>query len=283
MDSGKGKSAPASTSRAAGKRKASVQSDEDSAAGRLSSVACALRLLKTFSEDEVEIGISGLAKRLDVAKSTVHRLVTTLVSEGFLEQNPDSGRYRLGLSLFALGALMRNSMNVSNQARSLLLTLRDRIDEAVHLAVLEQNSIMYLYNLESRKAIGIRSHIGARKPAFCTSEGRVMLAFAAPEVLDRVFQQGLVARTPATVTDPKKLRKILADVREEGYAIDDEESEIGLRAIAAPIRDVSGQVVAAVGLAAPAARLTKRGMRALIPELVQTASTISARLGHRTA
>jgi DNA-binding IclR family transcriptional regulator len=178
---------------------------------------------------------------------------------------------------------MRNSMNVSNQAKPLLLILRDRTDEAVHLAVLEQASIMYLHNLESRKAIGIRSHIGARKPAFCTSEGRVMLAFAAPEVIERVFKQGLAARTPATVTDPAELRRILASVRSEGYSIDDEESEIGLRAIAAPIRDFSGHVVAAVGLAAPTARLTKRGMRSLIPELVSTANTISARLGHRAS
>ena len=257
--------------------------DKDSAPGRLSSVACALRLMKVFTEDETEFGISVLAKRLGVAKSTVHRLATTLVSEGFLEQNPDNGRYRLGLSLFSLGALMRNSMDVSAHTKPLLLALRDSTDEAVHLAVLNQTAIVYLHNLESRKAIGIRSNIGARKPAFCTSEGRVLLAFSAPELVSRALKEELRPRTPATITDPAKLRVILNEVRSYGYAVDDEESEIGMRAIAAPVRNLAGDVVAAVSLAAPAQRLTKRGLRTLIPEVMRSAEAMSGRLGYRSA
>ena len=98
-----------------------VQVDEaQGGSGRLSSVTSALRVLKVFSEDEAEIGISSLAKRLGLAKSTVHRLAVSLAAEGFLEQNAENGRYRLGLSLFALGALVRRRMDVSNQARPLL-------------------------------------------------------------------------------------------------------------------------------------------------------------------
>lgn len=261
--------------------------EEDPAAktseSRLSSVSCALRLMKAFSEDESELGISVLAKRLDVAKSTVHRLATTLVAEGFLEQNPDSGRYRLGLSLFSLGALMRNSMDVSAHTKPLLLSLRDSTDEAVHLAVLDQSWIVYLHNLESRKAIGIRSNIGARKPAFCTSEGRVLLAHAPAEQVTRALRDQLRPRTPATVTDPAVLRQILGEVRGNGYAVDDEESEIGMRAIAAPVRNLSGEVIAAVSLAAPAQRLNKRGLRSLIPEVMRSAEAMSVRLGYRSA
>jgi IclR family KDG regulon transcriptional repressor len=257
--------------------------EKDNAASRLSSVACALRLLKVFSEDETEFGISVLAKHLGVAKSTVHRLATTLVSEGFLEQNPDNGRYRLGLSLFSLGALMRNSMDVSANTKPLLLALRDSTDEAVHLAVLNQTAIVYLHNLESRKAIGIRSNIGARKPAFCTSEGRVLLAFSSPELVSRALKEELKPRTPVTIVDPAKLRAILNEVRSYGYAVDDEESEIGMRAIAAPIRNLSGEVIAAVSLAAPAQRLTKRGLRTLIPEVMRSAEAMSGRLGYRSA
>ena len=146
--------------------------------GRLSSVSSAIHLLKTFSEEEAEIGISSLAKRLGQAKSTVHRLATTLLAEGLLEQNPENGRYRLGIELFALGALARRRLDVSNQAMPFLQLLREQTDETVHLAILDNTNIMYLYNLESTQAIRMRSYIGVRKPAFCTSEGRAILAEA---------------------------------------------------------------------------------------------------------
>lgn len=249
--------------------------------GRLSSVTSALLVLKVFSEDEAEIGISSLAKRLGLAKSTVHRLAVTLAAEGFLEQNPENGRYRLGLALFGLGALVRRRMDVSNQARPLLGVLRDKTQEGVHLAILADTSIMYLYNLETSQAIGIRSYIGTRKPAFCTCEGRVLLAFSPPEVVASVIEEGLVARTPKTNTDPVALRKTLDEVRQSGFAIDDEESEVGMRGVAAAVRDISGKVVAAVGLAGPIQRLTKKDLRALAPQVIATADAISTRLGYR--
>lgn len=254
---------------------------KDPATGRLSSVTSALLVLKVFSEDEAEIGISSLAKRLGLAKSTVHRLAVTLAAEGFLEQNPENGRYRLGLALFALGALVRRRMDVSNQARPLLGMLRDQTHEGVHLAILAHTSIMYLYNLETSHSIGIRSYIGTRKPAFCTCEGRAMLAYATAQTLAAVIDEGLVARTPRTPTDPDALRRTLDEVRQQGYAIDDEESEIGMRGIGAPIRDISGKVVAAVGLAGPIQRLTKKDLRGLAPQVIGTADAISTRLGYR--
>jgi DNA-binding IclR family transcriptional regulator len=255
--------------------------EKEATSGRLSSVTSALLVLKVFSEDEAEIGISNLAKRLGLAKSTVHRLAVTLASEGFLEQNPDNGRYRLGLSLFSLGTLVRRRMDVSTQGLPLLGLLRDRTQEAVHLAILDQTDIMYLYNLESSQAISIRSYLGARKPAHCTAEGRVMLAFAAQNIVAKVVKSGLVARTPKTNTDPAVLLKSLEEARLGGYSIDDEESEVGMRGVAAPIRDISGRVIAAVGLAGPIQRVTKKELRGYVPQVVSTADAISARLGHR--
>src|SRR5215510_14323152 len=123
---------------------------------RLSSVATAIRLLQAFSEDEVEIGISDLARRLAIAKSTAHRLAVTLVSEGMLEQDRGTGKYRLGVALFRLGALVRRRMEVSNEARPFLYDLREKINESVHLAILDGSEIMYVYNLESTHAIRSR-------------------------------------------------------------------------------------------------------------------------------
>ena len=253
----------------------------DAPSGRLSSVTSALLVLKAFSAEEAEIGISSLAKRMGLAKSTVHRLAVTLAAEGFLEQNADTGRYRLGLSLFTLGALARRRMDVSNVSRPLLGVLRDKYQEASTLAILSGASIMYLHNLESGQAIGIRAHIGDLKPASCTAEGRVLMAFSPPDVLEEVMKAGLVARTPKSITNPAALLEALEEIRQVGYAIDDEESEVGMRCVAAPVRDISGKVVAAVGLAGPTQRLTKKELRAIAPDVVSTGEAVSVRLGYR--
>lgn len=250
-------------------------------AGSLSSVTSALQLMKVYSVDETELGISALAKELGVAKSTAHRLAVTLAAEGFLEQNPENGRYRLGLALFELGTLVRRRMDVSTLGLPLLGALRDTTQEAIHLAMLAQSDIVYLYNLESSQAVGTRSYLGMRKPAFCTSEGRVLLAFSPPEQAAAVLKEGGAARTPNTITDPKALARLLDEVRQNGYAVDDEESEIGMRGLAAPVRDATGRVIAAVGLSAPMQRLTKKDLRKLVPQVVATADGISARMGYR--
>jgi DNA-binding IclR family transcriptional regulator len=254
---------------------------KDGAPGRLSSVTSALMVLKVFSEEESELGISSIAKRLKLAKSTVHRLAVTLTAEGFLEQNPENGRYRLGLALFELGTLVRRRMDVSTLGLPLLGALRDEAQETVHLAILHRTSIVYLFNLESAHAIGMRSYLGARKPAFCTSEGRVLLAFGGPDAVAPVLKEGLVARTPRTNTDPKALLQLLEEVRQVGCAYDDEESEVGVRCVAAPVRDITGRVIAAVGLAGPIQRLTRKDVRAFAPRVVATADALSLRLGYK--
>jgi DNA-binding IclR family transcriptional regulator len=247
---------------------------------RLSSVATAIQLLKAFSEEQVDIGISELSRRLGVAKSTVHRLAATLASEGLLEQDRESEKYRLGIALFRLGALVRRRMDISSQGRPYLYALREKTNETVHLAILDGTEIMYVYNLESTQAIRMRSDLGVRKPAYCTAEGQAILAFQPQAVVDEVIAQGLLPRTPQTITDPSKLVKALAVVRQRGCAIEDEESEIGMRGISAPIRNDAGEAVASVGIAGPATRLSKKAIAAFIPHVIETADLISRRLGY---
>jgi DNA-binding IclR family transcriptional regulator len=249
---------------------------------RLSSVATAVRLLKCFSEGEAEIGVTTLSKRLGVAKSTVYRLASTLVSEGMLEQNRENDKYRLGLALFGLGALVRQRMNVSTEARPHIFALREATNETVHLAVPEGAQIIYVYDLESTQAIRQRANLGERKPAFCSAEGRAMLAFADPREVEAALNAGLAARTARTDTNPKSLRKALEQVRALGYALEDEQSETGMRSLAAPIRDAEGRVVAAVGIAGPMQRLDDAAIARFAPLVVNTANIISARLGFRS-
>ena len=263
------------------KRKTSGKAEAASKEKRLSSVATAIRVLKAFSEDQVDIGISDLARRLGLAKSTVHRLAATLVGEGLLEQDRESGKYRLGIALFRLGALVRRRMDISTQGRPYLYALREKTNESVHLAILDGTEIMYVYNLESTQAIRMRSDLGVRKPAYCTAEGQAILAFQPQNVVDAVIAQGLSARTPQTITDPSELLKVLTVVRQRGCAIEDEESEIGMRGISAPIRNDAGEVVASVGIAGPVTRLSKKAIASFVPHVIETAELVSSRLGGR--
>ena len=173
-------------------------------------------------------------------------------------------------------------MNVSTEARPLLRELREKVNETVHLAVLDGTEIMYVFNLESTQSIRMRSDVGVRKPAYCTAEGQVILAYQPLEVIEQVVRDGLAARTPQTITDPLALKKVLEGVRARGCAIEDEESELGMRCIAAPLRNDAGEVVAAIGLAGPVSRLSKKALTTFVPHVIETAAAISARLGHRT-
>ena len=247
---------------------------------RLSSVANAIRLTKAFSEEEFEMGISALAARLGLAKSTTHRLAVTLVEYDILEQNLETGRYRPGLALFELGALVRRKMDVAHEARSQLRALVGATGETAQLAILDHMSVLYINKMESAKAVRMSSSVGSRAPVHCTSVGKALLAYQTPEVVERVTAAGLKAYTPNSITSAAALKAELAAVRSRGYAVDDEEIEVGLRCVAAPIRNYSGAVIAAIGVAAPVQRMSKKVLQTCVPNVTGAAETISRRLGY---
>jgi DNA-binding IclR family transcriptional regulator len=250
------------------------------AKARLSSVANSIRLLGSFSGDENELGITALAGRLRLAKSTVHRLAATLTAARFLEQNGDTGKYRLGLALFELGALVRRRMDVANEARPQLRELLEKTGETVQLGIVDHLSVLYVYEMESRRAIRMAAAVGGRAPLHCTAVGKVLLAFLPPDHLKQVLDAGLTAYTPKTLTRREAILAMLAEVKARDYATDDEESETGLRAIASPVRNHSGAVIAAVGVAAPVQRMSKKEMQTWVPSVIETAAAVSARLGY---
>jgi DNA-binding IclR family transcriptional regulator len=247
---------------------------------RLSSVANAIRLMKVFSDEHYEIGISELGKMLKLPKSTVHRLASTLVDAKMLEQSDENGKYRLGLGLFELGSLVRRKMDFSSEAKPFLMELREKTGETVHLAILDGSSIMYINSLESKQAIRMTLEIGMRKTAHSTAAGKVMLAFQPIDVVEQVMADGLNPHTVNTIADPDAFRHELAQIRARGYAVSDEENEIGVRSLAAPVRDYAGNVIAATSIAGPAQRLTKKALAGFVPEVISAADAISARLGY---
>ena len=249
---------------------------------RLSSVANSIRVLTSFSGQEDELGITTLATRLHLAKSTVHRLAATLTGAGFLEQS-ESGKYRLGLALFELGALVRRRMDVANEARPKLRELLEKTGETVQLGIIDHFSVLYVYEMESPHAIRMAAAVGARAPLHCTAVGKVLLAHQPAEFVKKVFNGGLTAHTPKTVTRREALLAMLEEVSQREHAIDDEESENGLRAIAAPVRNHTGEVIAALGVAGPVQRMTKKVMQTCVPSVIATAAAVSARLAYQPA
>jgi IclR family KDG regulon transcriptional repressor len=247
---------------------------------QLSSVANSIRLLTSFSGEEDELGITALAGRLRLAKSTVHRLAATLTGAGFLEQNRQTGKYRLGVALFELGALVRRRMDVAHEARPRLRELLEKTGETVQLGIVDHDSVLFVYEMESPRAIRLGSAVGGRAPLHCTAIGKVLLAHQPAEYVRALAERGLAAFTPKTHTRREPLLAMLEEVRQRGYAVDDEESESGLRAIAAPVRNHAGTVVAALGLAAPLQRMSKKVMHTCVPSVTAAAAAVSARLGY---
>src|SRR5205807_10137962 len=142
--------------------------------------------------------ITTLATRLRLAKSTVHRLATTLTGAGFLEQNSETGKYRLGVALFELGALVRRRMDVANEARPKLRELLEKTGETVQLGIVDHFSVLYVYEMESRRAIRMAAAVGGRAPLHCTAVGKVLLAYQPRDYVKEIIGRGLTAYTPKT-------------------------------------------------------------------------------------
>ena len=248
--------------------------------GGLSSVGNAARLLKVFLSREKELGVSELARRLGLGKSTVHRLLTTLVSEGLVEQNAETGAYRLGLVMFELGQAVRVHMDLHAAVGPVLAALREETHESCQVGILDGHEVVYVDRLESSHTLRLMNETGRRVPVHCTSSGKVLLAHLSPEALDRVLAAAPLTRlTPRTVVDPALLRADLDKVRARGWSEAVEEREIGVASIAAPIRDTSGLVVAAVSIGGPAARMGAQQRRRLADTVVEAGEAASRRLG----
>jgi len=249
----------------------------------LQSVDHALAVLETFDAATPELGVTALSGRLKLAKSTVYRLLTTLAARGYVYQNPATGKYRLGLKAFEVGSLAVGQLTVRETALPFLESLRDLTKETVHLGVRDGDSVIYLEKIETPHSIRMYSQIGRRAPLHCTALGKVLLAFSPPAEAARLLRRALRRYTPSTLTDPDVLGKELARVRDQRYAIDDEEFEEGLKCVAAPLWDYTGAVVASAGIAGPHIRITPDRLPELIKVVCEATGEISARLGYRPA
>jgi IclR family transcriptional regulator, KDG regulon repressor len=250
--------------------------------GRLSSVRNAARLLKEFSGVDRQLGVTELAARLGLGKSTVHRLLATLADERLLEHDAVSGRYRLGLGIYELGAVVTAHVDLHEAAMPALVSLRERTGETVQVAVLDGLEAVYVERLDSPHTVRVFSRVGHRLPAHCTSSGKALLAGLPPPLLDaRLRHWQPVAMTPRTITDEAALRAELRMIAQRGWAENVEEGEVGVASVGAPIRGIDGGVTAAVSVAGPIARVKGASLRRFSGAVVEAASSISRRLGYR--
>jgi DNA-binding IclR family transcriptional regulator len=243
-------------------------------------------ILDILGESPQGITIRELSAKIKLPKGTTHRLLSSLCYFGYVRQDPKTRNYFLGLKLVELGNLLLSQLDLRKEAEPLLRDLAERTKETVHMVFLDRNEIVYIDKVElDHHSSGLRmaSRVGLRNPAHSCAVGKMLLAYLNEKELDRIIsEKGLPKRTENTITDPVQLREHLKLVRAQGYAIDDEENEKGVRCIAAPVFNEVGKAVAAISISTFAFQVTEEVIQdSLRKEVRETALKISQRLGFR--
>jgi IclR family transcriptional regulator, KDG regulon repressor len=247
----------------------------------LSSVKNALRILKSFTMDEPEKKVSDISTSLGLNKSTVSRTMATLASEGFVYKDPETKKYRLGLSLLSLSSIVNSNTDVYRESYPVLSRLVENLGETAHVSVIDKLEVIYLQKVECNHPVRFLTHVGRRNPPHCTSSGKVLLAYADEELVNAVLEQGLEKYTKNTITDPDKFRAHLIEIKKNGYSTSFEEINEGVNSIAAPIYDYRGKVIAALSVVGPKQRISSHKIQGFAKKIIAAAKEVSDRMGYR--
>jgi DNA-binding IclR family transcriptional regulator len=237
--------------------------------------------LACFSLQEPRLSLSEIARRAELPLSTAHRILATLREAGLVEQEGERDLYRLGLKLFELGSMVLANMELHREALSFIEELVRESGETVHLGVFDGSRVVSIEKMDSPHGLASQVTVGKGAPAYCTAVGKALLAFQPEAVLEHICRQGLTRFTPRTITDPARLREELERIRTSGYAVDDGEHQAGVRCVAAPIRNYSGNVIASLSISGPAIRIPKEAVPSLAQRVKEVAGKLSARLGYK--
>ncbi len=248
----------------------------------------ASKILDLVAHSSQGISIGNLSDALKLPKGTVHRLLLSLAYCGYIKQDTKTKKYLLGLKLLELGNLIINQLDLRKLAEPLLKDLVESTRETVHMVIIDNNEIVYIDKIETEQNTGglkMSSMVGSRNPVHSCAVGKVLLSYFSDEEIDNLIQEkGLIRKTSHTIIDPLQLKEQLAIIRNQGYAIDDEENEVGIRCVGAPIFNDKGKAVSAISLSGPAFRVTKRLIQdTLKKEVMETALEISKRLGFKAS
>lgn len=240
----------------------------------------AFDILEILAFEKDGLGVTEIGNRLGLHKSTVHRILGTMVKRGYIEKTRDRGLYKVGLKLVEISSVYLNSVELKTEARPYLSALMSKLGQPVHLATLDDCDVVYIDKIEQVNSIRLYSQIGRRVPAYCSALGKCLLSgFSDKEIENRLSKMNYVGYTNYTITTKEELFRQIIEARRNGWAIDDEEHELGVRCVAAPILDYRGKVVAAVSISASTNVFSKDRVDEFVKNVKETAHEISLRLG----
>lgn len=245
------------------------------------SVARTLRILEVLAA-EGEVGLTELAALVGIHKSTLYRFMSTFCDLGYARRDPDTERFSLTLKIFEIGSIVHSRLDLVKLTAPFLQRLQSATEETVHLAALDGRQLVYLSKLESNRAlrVSMASGVGLTAPAYCTGVGKVLLAWSETSFLDEYLKNcELIRYTKNTIADRMRLVAELQVIRNRGWAIDDEEHEEGVRCVAAPVRNKTGAVLAALSISAPTVRMAADRLESARTLVCESADEISAALG----
>lgn len=246
------------------------------------SVDRTLSILELLSDYEKGLGITEISEKVNLHKSTVHRLLNTLMVKGYVQQNEDTNRYKLTLKLFELGSKKVEKMNIVNVARPLLKELMEKTNEVIHLVVREGIEIVYVAKVESQNPIRMYSRIGKKSPMYCTAVGKSMMAHMNEEEVNSIWNNSKVEKlTEYTVTDFKTFKDNINLIKNQGYAIDEQENEVGIRCIAASVFDYNGNIVGAISISGSIISFKEDKIDEFSKLIIEYANKISQELGYK--
>lgn len=235
----------------------------------------ALDILLCFTRQEPELSMTQISEKIGLNKSTVHRLLATLETKRFVERDPITGAYRLGLSILQMAYLTLEHNYLRQKTNRYLRRLAEKYGETANLSILDGAHMVYLDVVESNQRVKLAAATGQRLPAFCTASGKAILAFLPEELVQKVLAQGMAKHTANTIVSRENYLQNLKLTRERGFSLSLQEFEEGINAIAVPILDHNNQPIAALALAGPSFRLTEERMIEIGPELMSTARELS--------
>lgn len=239
----------------------------------------ALDVLLCFSRQTPELSMTQIVEKVGIHKSSVHRLLGTLEKKRFVERDPATGAYHLGIRLLQMAYLTLEQNNLRRMAAPFLRRLWEQHKETIHLAELDDVDVVFVDVIESQQRVKLAAAIGQRLPAFTTASGKAILACMPDESVWLILKRGMPRYTQRTLDSPEAFFEDLDRVRERGFALDEQELEDGISAVAAPILNVKGQPIAAVAIAGPAYRLTREQLLEIGPSVLAAARDITKEIG----
>jgi DNA-binding IclR family transcriptional regulator len=242
------------------------------------SVDRALTILEILARRR-DAGVTDIGKELGVHKSTAFRLLAVLESRGFVEQSEDRGTYRLGFGVVRLAGTITAQLDLTRQSRPACEQLAADLGETVNVAILDDDRAVNITQVRGAASIASYNWVGQQTPLHATSSGKVLLAYAPANVRTSVLAAPLERFTPSTITDAAALKESLDEIRVTGWASTEEEYEVGLNAVAAPVRGADGAVIAALSVSGPAYRLTADSFPEVAERVIAAANEVGARMG----